>query len=175
MALTIRAIDEAACDAARAIWNAVVRDGHAFPQEDELDAPAFRAFCASQRYTGVACDADGTVLGLYILHPNNVGRCAHIANASYAVAAQARGRGLGHALVRHSLETAADLGFRGLQFNAVLADNTAARRVYTDCGFEVLARVPGGFRDRSGAYKDTLILYRPLRPAADQSPSAAQA
>ena len=24
------------------------------------------------------------VLGLYILHPNNIGRCGHIANASYA-------------------------------------------------------------------------------------------
>ena len=28
----------------------------------------------------------GCIVGLYILHPNNVGRCGHIANASYAVA-----------------------------------------------------------------------------------------
>lgn len=43
-----------------------------------------RAFFESQSYTGVA-DDDGQIVGLYILHPNNVGRCGHICIASYAV------------------------------------------------------------------------------------------
>lgn len=34
---------------------------------------------------GVAVDDNDEVVGLYILHPNNVGRCGHICNASYAV------------------------------------------------------------------------------------------
>jgi len=40
-----------------------------------------KAFFASQSYCGVAED-EGKVVGLYILHPNNVGRCGHICNAS---------------------------------------------------------------------------------------------
>ena len=80
----------------RAIWNEVVRAGDAFPQFDALadDAEA-EAFFASQTRTAVAVDDDGRVLGLYILHPNNIGRCSHTANTSYAVDSAARGQGVG--------------------------------------------------------------------------------
>ena len=54
--------------------------------------------CDSRDYH--ACAEDGRVLGLYILHPNNVGRCGHIANASYAVSSAARGKGIGRASQR---------------------------------------------------------------------------
>ena len=74
------------------VWNEVVRDGIAFPQEDELDLASGAGFFSSQTYCGVAVE-DGRLLGLYILHPNNVGRCGHIANASYAVSSAARGQG----------------------------------------------------------------------------------
>ena len=74
------------------IWNRVVDDGVAFPQEDDLTEETGRGFFAGQTYTAVAEDTDtGKVLGLYILHPNNVGRCGHICNASYAVDADVRG------------------------------------------------------------------------------------
>lgn len=63
-----------------AIWNEVVEDGIAFPQEDLLDAVSGKEFFESQSYTGVAEDG-GQIVGLYILHPNNVGRCGHICNA----------------------------------------------------------------------------------------------
>ena len=66
------------------IWNEVVDEGVAFPQEDELTDGSAREFFAQQTYCGVAVGEDGKVYGMYILHPNNVGRCGHIANASYA-------------------------------------------------------------------------------------------
>lgn len=56
----------------------------AFPQEEMLDSVGGEKFFAAQTYCGVA-EVDGKVLGLYILHPNNIGRCGHICNASYAV------------------------------------------------------------------------------------------
>ena len=73
------------------IWNEVVEDGIAFPQEDFLDSVSGKEFFKSQSYTGVAED-DGQIVGLYILHPNNVGRCGHICNASYAVNSKFRGQ-----------------------------------------------------------------------------------
>ena len=82
------------------IWNEVVEEGIAFPQEDCLDRKSGEAFFASQTYCGVAEDASsGEIYGLYILHPNNVGRCGHICNASYAVSSAARGLHIGEKLV----------------------------------------------------------------------------
>ena len=65
------------------------------------------------------------MLGLYILHPNNVGRCGHICNASYAVDSKSRGLHVGETLVRHCMRKARELDFRILQFNAVVKSNTA--------------------------------------------------
>ena len=62
------------------------------------------------------------VVGLYILHPNNIGRCGHICNASYAVDSKSRGKHIGEMLVTDCLKKAKDLGFRVLQFNAVKDD-----------------------------------------------------
>ena len=86
------------------IWNEVVEEGIAFPQEEFLDETAGTEFFASQTYNGVAEDTDsGRVLGLYILHPNNIGRCGHLANASYAVSSDVRGLHIGEKLVSDSL------------------------------------------------------------------------
>ena len=68
------------------IWNEVVREGIAFPQVEELTEQDADSFFISQSYTGVAEDSEtGEIVGLYILYPNNVGRCGHICNTSYAV------------------------------------------------------------------------------------------
>lgn len=81
--------------AMRAIWNEVVAEGAAFPQTEELTPRQAEEFFVSQSSCGVAEDPErGCIVGLYILHPNNVGRCGHIANASYAVAGNARARRL---------------------------------------------------------------------------------
>ena len=145
-----------------AIWNAVVEAGDAFPQEEPLDEATGAAFFASQTRSAVAVDADGTILGLYILHPNNVGRCGHIANASYAVAAAARGRGVGGALVRDFLAKARELGFRILQFNAVVESNASARHLYEKLGFEQLGTIRGGFRMKDGTYANICPYWHAL-------------
>lgn len=140
--------------AMREIWNEVVDAGQAFPQEERLSPETAAEFFAAQSSTCVAVDGTGRILGLFILHPNNVGRCGHLANASYAVAAAARGRGVGRALVEASLAEAGRQGFRVLQFNAVAVDNTPARRLYEKLGFTPLGIVPGGFRRPDGSYVD---------------------
>ena len=143
------------------IWNEIVEEGIAFPQEDCLDRESGTAFFASQSYTGVA-EADGKILGLYILHPNNVGRCGHICNASYAVSSKARGQHIGEKLVLDCLRKAKELGFRVLQFNAVVESNTHARHLYERLGFTQLGTIPGGFRMKDGSYANICPYYRVL-------------
>ena len=152
-------------DAAQAmdIWNEVVREGVAFPQLDELTGQTAHDFFSSQSYTGVAADGEtGEVVGLYILHPNNVGRCCHICNTSYAVRSARRGQHIGEQLVKHSLVMGARLGFRILQFNAVVAANIHALHLYERLGFTRLGRIPKGFLMKDGHYEDIILLYIPL-------------
>ena len=142
------------------IWNDVVEDGVAFPQEEELDLQTGAEFFASQSRSAAAVDTEtGKVYGLYILHPNNVGRCGHICNASYAVSKESRGIHIGEMLVKDCLEQAAKLGFRVLQFNAVVATNIHAQHLYERLGFVRLGTIPKGFRMKDGHYEDIYPYY----------------
>ena len=129
----IEAYSEKYINEAIAIWNDIVEDGIAFPQKETLDAQTGDAFFKSQSFTGIAIDADsGEVVGLYILHPNNVGRCGHISN---------------------------EIGFRILQFNAVVATNTSALKLYKKLGFTQLGVIPKGFLLKDGNYEDIIPHY----------------
>lgn len=140
------------------IWNEVVEDGIAFPQEDMLEEETGKEFFRSQSYTGVAED-NGKIVGLYILHPNNVGRCGHICNASYAVSSKCRGKHIGEKLVTDCLEKAKELGFRVMQFNAVVESNIHARHLYERLGFVQLGTIPGGFRMKDGTFENICPYY----------------
>jgi ribosomal protein S18 acetylase RimI-like enzyme len=142
------------------IWNDIVEDGIAFPQMDLLDPQTGDEFFKSQSFTGIAIDADsGEVVGLYILHPNNVGRCGHISNASYAVKKNKRGQHIGEFLVMDCLAKAKEIGFRILQFNAVVATNTSALKLYKKLGFTQLGVIPKGFLLKDGNYEDIIPHY----------------
>ena len=140
------------------IWNEIVKEGNAFPQEEELDFESAIDFFESQTYTGVAVD-EGHVLGLYILHPNNVGRCGHIANSSYAVSSKCRGRHISEKLVKDSINQARKLNFKILQFNAVVETNYSARHLYERLGFKQLGVIPKGFKMKDGHYENICPYY----------------
>ncbi|MGN0341879.1 MAG: GNAT family N-acetyltransferase [Roseburia sp.] len=144
------------------IWNQVVEEGIAFPQEELLDENLGKIFFDSQTYCGVAEDAEGKIYGLYILHPNNVGRCGHICNASYAVSSESRGLHIGEKLVKDCLIQGKEKGFRILQFNAVVATNVHARHLYERLGFKQLGTIPNGFRMKDGHYEDICPYYHEL-------------
>jgi len=145
------------------IWNEVVAAGLAFPQMECLGEAEAVALFSEQSFTAVALDEiGGEVLGLYILHPNNIGRCGHISNASYAVKSGVRGLKIGEKLVVHSMEKAKELGFRILQFNAVVKTNESAIHLYEKLGFVRLGLIPGGFRMDGGTFEDVIPFYRTL-------------
>lgn len=141
------------------IWNEVVKEANAFPQEELLDENSGREFFASQTYCGVYEDESGNVKGLYILHPNNIGRCGHICNASYAVDKNTRGKHIGEKLVLDCIKTARETGFRVLQFNAVVESNIHARHLYERLGFTQLGVIKGGFRMDDGTYANICPYY----------------
>lgn len=145
------------------IWNEVVEAGEAFPQMEPLTMKEGKLFFGEQTYCGVAENTESKeILGLYILHPNNVGRCGHISNASYAVKSSARGYHIGEMLVKDSLVKGNELGFALLQFNAVVKTNHSARHIYEKLGFIQLGIIPKGFLLKTGKYEDIVLYYHEL-------------
>lgn len=148
-------------EAVTTIWNDIVRDANAFPQEFPFTDDDGDAFFLSQKATTVAW-AKGEIAGFYILHDNNVGRCSHTANASYGVSKKFRGYGVGKLLVSDSLVQAKQCGYRGLQYNAVVKSNYGAITLYLKLGFNIIGTIPGGYRRADGTFEDLLIFHKCL-------------
>ena len=159
MEITVREFRSEDTKDALAIWNEVVDQGKAFPQLEDLGVEDGEAFFKEQSYTGIAVNENDEIVGLYILHPNNIGRCGHICNASYAVSREKRGLHIGEKLVRDCLRQAHEEDFRILQFNAVVASNVHARHLYERIGFHQLGIIPGGFLLKDGTYEDICPYY----------------
>ena len=163
MKIMVRKYEEKDLEEMIRIWNEVVEGGVAFPQEELLNETTGRAFFAEQTYCGVAQEEETQkIYGLYILHPNNIGRCGHICNASYAVSRESRGLHIGEKLVIDCLAQGKAAGFKVLQFNAVVATNIHARHLYERLGFVQLGTIPKGFRMKDGHFEDICPYYREL-------------
>jgi GNAT superfamily N-acetyltransferase len=129
-------------DALYTAFARIVDAGEGFPQAPPLDRPAFDDYWIAHSSSVVVALEGGELVGAYHVKPNFVGRAAHIANAGYFVSLEHRGRGIGAALVAHSLDEARRLGFDAMQFNLVFASNPA-RRIYEGFGFREIGRIPG--------------------------------
>lgn len=146
------------------IFGEVLAAGETYTYPPGLTLEQARAMWTTPPAQCFVAEADGEVLGCYRLAPNQmVGSPGdHVANGSYMVAARARGRGLGEALCRHSLETAREAGYTAMQFNFVVSTNTAAVRLWQRCGFAIVGTLPGAFRHPSHGPVDGLVMYRSL-------------
>ncbi len=103
-----------------------------------------------------------TNLGTYILKANQPGAGAHVANAAFMVATNARGLGVGRAMAEHCLSEARRFGFRAMQFNFVVSTNESALRLWRDLGFRIVGTLPGAFRHPTRGYVDVYVMYRSL-------------
>ncbi|NJM82006.1 MAG: GNAT family N-acetyltransferase [Tabrizicola sp.] len=104
----------------------------------------------------------GRVLGTSYLRPNQKGGGAHVCNAGYCTAPEARGTGMARALLAHSLEEAKVRGFRAMQYNFVVSTNTRAIDIWERAGFDTVGRLPRAFLHPEAGYVDALVMYRDL-------------
>jgi GNAT superfamily N-acetyltransferase len=111
--------------------------------------------------TIVAVDS-GRVLGTATMGRNRPGPGSHVSTASFMVAADARGRGVGRALCQFALDWAREHGYAGMQFNAVVESNHAAVELYRHLGFTIIGTVPGAYRHRTLGRVGLHIMYREL-------------
>ncbi|WP_084116906.1 hypothetical protein [Alkalibacter saccharofermentans] len=140
------------------LWNAVVEKGNAFSQTDLMNLEEARSFFKEQTFSGVAKLLE-KVIKIYILHPNNLGRCGHIANASYAGSDDIIVLGIGEKLAIHFLLTAKIKEFLVMPFNGVVATDMSTIKLYEKLGFIKLGSVTNGFKTKSGNFEDIVFFY----------------
>ena len=142
-------IRDARADDWPGIWTIVgevLAEGDAYTYDPDMTEEQARGKWLSPApwRTTVAVDGE-QVLGVATWGPNQAGPGSHICNANFIVSSDARGRGVGTALVEDTLAQARTDGFEGMQFNAVVETNPAVA-LYERLGFEILGTVPGAFR-----------------------------
>lgn len=148
------------------IWpffDAIVREGETYAFPEDLTADTARPWWM-ERPPGatVVLEEDGAILGSAKMGPNRPGRGDHIGTASFMVAPEARGRGVGRRLAEHVVQWHRDQGYAGIQFNAVVETNTAAVRLWQSLGFVVVGTVPGAFRSREHGPVGLHVMFLPL-------------
>lgn len=145
------------------IWHAVVAAGETYCWLPETDEPTARELwmLPSPAEVFVATESS-RVLGTVLLQPNKPGLGDHVANAGFMVDPAAQGRGVGRALAEFALVRAREQGYLAMQFNAVVATNTGAVKLWRSLGFDVIGTVPDGFRHPWRGPVDLLIMYRRL-------------
>lgn len=129
---------------------------------DITEAEAFAAWIKSAEATFVAKDDQGNLVGIYYLKANQPGLGAHVANAGYVVATEARNRGIAAQLCKHSQEEAKRRGFLAMQFNIVVSTNEIAVKLWQKLGFDIVGRIPEGFRHAQLGLVDTLVMWKRL-------------
>ena len=150
--------------AIRPFFHAIVAAGETFPYPFDLDDDQGRDLwlVPTPGRTAVAVNEAGAVLGSANMYANRSGNGAHVASASYMVDPAHAGRGVGRALCEDSLAWARTAGFRAMVFNAVVATNVRAVRLYESLGFTVLGTVPEGFHHPVQGYVGLHLMHRAL-------------
>lgn len=150
---------------APAIWAVIapaIRGGEVFALPRGMsEAAAIAYWCAPGHHVFVA-EAEGRAIGTYYIRANQAGGGDHVANAGYATAPEAAGRGVARAMCADSLARARALGFAAMQFNFVVASNVRAVGLWESCGFDTVGRLPGAFRHPALGAVDALVMFRTL-------------
>jgi L-amino acid N-acyltransferase YncA len=160
--MTIRAATDADRDAIWNIFHEIIAAGDTYafdPQMPREEALAY--WFRADTHTYVA-EEDGSVVGTYILRPNQSGPGSHVANAAFMVARDAEGAGVGRRLAEHCLSEACRMGFRGMQFNFVISTNTRAIHLWNQLGLKIVGTLPGAFRHPEKGFVDVYVMYRSL-------------
>ena len=161
--MEIRPIADADWPGLWPIIEAVTRAGETYTYPlDMTEAQARTMWTPSAPGGTLVAVEDGRMLGAAKIIPNQQGNGAHVANGSFMVARQARGRGVARALGEAALVFARAAGFKAMQFNAVVETNTVAVALWEKLGFRIVGTVPEAFDHPTHGLVGLHVMYRRL-------------
>ena len=142
--------------AVRAIYEDGIRSGDA---TFETETPSWERWEAAHPELRLVAERDGSVVGWAALSPASARDCYRgVGEVSVYVAAEARGDGLGRALLDELVERSEQAGYWTLTAG-VFPENEASLRLHKACGFREV-----GVRERlgelGGVWRDVVLLER---------------
>jgi L-amino acid N-acyltransferase YncA len=160
--MTVRAADPDDWPMIWPFYSQIVKAGETYAIDPAITSDEGRAqwMQPPPGATFVAVDENGTVVGSASVYRNRPAGGAHVASASFMVDPQSGQRGVGRALGEHVLSWARSQGFKAMQFNAVVATNTRAVRLWESLGFEILATVPQAFDHPTDGLVGLHVMHR---------------
>jgi L-amino acid N-acyltransferase YncA len=103
------------------------------------------------------CEDDAGIAGYSSIHLTELDWSAHVAELRVQVAERARGAGLGRFLTREAFNMALALNIEKVVAR-MTPDQTGARGLFQELGFQPEALLKDEVRDRNGEYHDLLIM-----------------
>lgn len=161
-ALTIRPAIAADEDGVWVVIEPIIRAGQVFALPTAMNREDALSYWLGGDHVGFVAEQDGAIVGTYYIRPNQLGGGSHVANAGYATAAAASGRGIARAMCLDSFVQAKGRGFRAMQYNFVIASNHAAVHLWQSMGFAIVGTLPSAFVHPSHGAVDALVMYREL-------------
>ena len=142
--------------AVRAIYEDGIRSADA---TFETETPSWERWDAAHPELRLVAERDGSVVGWAALSPASARDCYRgVGEVSVYVAAEARGDGLGRALLDELVERSEQAGYWTLSAG-VFPENEASLRLHKACGFREV-----GVRERlgelGGVWRDVVLLER---------------
>lgn len=146
------------------IFRTVVSTGDTYPYPPDIAEDTARSIWVrdAEREATYVARLDDEIVGTSYLKPNGIGLSDHIANAGWMVAPEQQGKGIGRRFAEYVIEQARAMGYRGMQFNSVVATNEAAVALWESLGFEIVGTVPNAFRHSRHGPTPAHIMYREL-------------
>ncbi|MGH8598994.1 MAG: GNAT family N-acetyltransferase [Gammaproteobacteria bacterium] len=105
----------------------------------------------------VLCEEGIGIAGYSSIHLTELDWSAHVADLRVQIAERARGAGLGRFLTREAFNMALALGIEKVVAR-MTPDQTGARALFQELGFQPEALLKDEVRDRNGEYHDLLIM-----------------
>lgn len=159
---TIRPATPADADAIWSILEPVLRAGETYALPRDWNRDQALGYWFSDGHDVFVAEEAGDVIGCYYLHANQRGGGAHVANCGYVTSAASSGRGIATAMCEHSLQRAAERGFRAMQFNFVISSNERAVKLWLRLGFDIVGTIPQAFDHPRLGYIDAFVMHRML-------------
>ena len=149
----IRLAEQRDGDAIAEILSAVIATGESFAAEPGTAAEAALADWTAPPAAVFVAEAEGRVVGTYLIDPNQEGLGSHVAHGSFAVSPDARGLGVGRAMGEHAIAEARERGYRAMQFNLVVATNEGAVALWRSLGLRDRRPAAGRVSSSAGALR----------------------
>ncbi len=154
--MTVRDLHPDDWPAVRAIYEQGIRSGDA---TFETEPPPWQEWDAAHPRLRFVAERDGAVVGWAALSPASPRRCYRgVGEVSVYVAEEARGAGVGRALLERLVERSEQAGYWTLAAG-VFPENEPSLRLHRACGFRQV-----GVRERlgesAGVWRDVVLLER---------------